>query len=318
MKQIVKLFSRQGRSKDKSTWLPFAACTLLLLFAGSAYGQQDPLYSQYLNTPMIINPAYAGFSRDLNLSLNYRKQWAGFDGSPQTTNLSGHMSLSQNKMGVGAILLQDKIGASTTTELQGVYAYHLPLTNEIKLSFGLQAGVINYKSDYSQLIINPNDPKFATVSELQPNLGAGFMITHLNYLVAASLPKMLQPSTNAGVQGLYSQNFYALGAYVFSISPRLRLKPYMLYRSVAKLKSSFDLGLMLMGDDSYTIGLFTRSFNTYGFLGQLKIGELLRLGYVFELPTNQSAGTSFTSHEIQLGLRIRALLYHDIESIRNF
>ncbi|HCZ36045.1 MAG TPA: hypothetical protein DHV26_08980, partial [Cytophagales bacterium] len=35
--------------------------TLLLGFASlTAMAQQDPLYSQYINNPLLINPAYTG------------------------------------------------------------------------------------------------------------------------------------------------------------------------------------------------------------------------------------------------------------------
>ena len=132
------------------------------------------------------------------------------------------------------------------------------------------------------------------------------------------MPKMLNASSNPASQGLYNKNFYALSAYLVNLTSRLRLKPFALYRSSARSKSSFDLGATLMGDDSYSIGLFTRSFTTYGFLAQLKLGELLRVGYVFELPTGHSAGTNFTSHEIQIIFRARIKQFHDIESIRNF
>ena len=38
----------------------------LCLIAQSALAQQDPLTSQYLNNYFIINPAYAGMTKDLS------------------------------------------------------------------------------------------------------------------------------------------------------------------------------------------------------------------------------------------------------------
>jgi type IX secretion system PorP/SprF family membrane protein len=283
-----------------------------------SYGQQDPLYAQYLNTPMIINPAYAGFSKDLNLALNYRRQWAGFEGNPQTTNFSGHMAMRNNQMGVGLILLQDKVGSSNSTEIEATYGYHLPVSDDARVSFGLQAGFINFKSDYSELIIDPNDPKFTATSVWQPNIGAGVMLSSTKYLLSVSLPKMLQSSTDNFASGLYNRSFYAMAAYMLVISQRIRIRPYALYRSSANSKGSFDVGATLMDPESYAVGVFTRNLNTYGASARLNIGERMRIGYVFELPTNQSAGARYTSHEIQIGFRIRAFLFHDVEAIRNF
>ena len=92
---------------------------LLTLFAFfysvSAMAQQDPLYSQYINNLLLINPAYSGSTSDLNLSAMYRKQWVGYEGSPATFNANGHIALSNNRMGAGLIVLQDKIGSDKTS-----------------------------------------------------------------------------------------------------------------------------------------------------------------------------------------------------------
>jgi len=291
---------------------------ILLLVVQKLSAQMDPLQAQYIYTPMVINPAYAGLTRDLNLAIDYRKQWAGFDGSPRTSSASGHMAINKNKMGVGLIAVQDNVGVNTSTEIEGVYSYHLQVNNETSLSFGLQFGAINYQNDYSELIVAPNDPKLATTNEWQPNFGAGLILTNDIYFISFSLPKMLNPTTETAAQGLYNKSLYLMGGYSFTLSSRLRLKPYALLRSASNNRSSYDVGVNLLGDDSYTIGAFTRSFHTHGLMAQIKLDELLRIGYVFELPTNQSAGAQYTTHEIQLIMRFGLTSFHDLSRVRNF
>jgi len=291
---------------------------LSIVAGANAVAQQDPLYAQYINNPFLINPAYAGYTRDLNVMSIYRKQWAGFTGSPTTMNASGQVALSKNKMGAGLMLMEDKIGSHNSTEVQGFYAYHLPISSDYTLSFGLQVGAVNYRTDYSDLTINPNDPKFTTTSEWLPTFGSGLLLTSEKVMLGLSLPKMLEAPVDSPARGLYNRHFYATAAYVMPLSYRLKIKPYALYRSSANAKSSIDLGGMLYGDDSYALGLFTRNLSTYGLLAQLKLGDLMRIAYVFELPTNQSAGLNFTSHEVMIGLRMRAFVFHDLDAIRNF
>ncbi|MDZ7650052.1 MAG: PorP/SprF family type IX secretion system membrane protein [Cytophagales bacterium] len=84
----------------------------LIFFAGSAFAQQDPLYAQYINNPMVINPAYAGLNNNFNASITYRNQWGGFEGNPATINFNSHISLLENKIGAGLLLVQDQIGNS--------------------------------------------------------------------------------------------------------------------------------------------------------------------------------------------------------------
>lgn len=297
--------------------------TLSLLFTGLClivHAQQDPLYSQYLTTPLLINPAYTGYSRNLSGSVSYRKQWANFDGSPETFNASGQLALADNRMGLGVILLQDKIGSDNTTEMQFTYGYHVPLRNDLNLSFGLQGGFVNYRTDYSGLIINPDDPRFSNQSEWRPTIGAGIMVSSENLLLAASMPKMLKRSSDADsiATGLYNQNFYLLGAYVWQMNYRLKFKPWVLLRGENNAKISYDAGVAMTADNSYTLALFTRDLGTLGFMAQIELGDHFRFGYVFELPTGQSVGTRFTTHEVMLGARMRLFRFHDISSIRNF
>jgi type IX secretion system PorP/SprF family membrane protein len=294
---------------------------LLLVISGvHVFAQQDPLYSQYMMNPLLINPAYSGMTTDLNASVMYRKQWAGFDGSPTTFNANAHIALATNKMGVGLIILQDQIGADKTTEVTATYAYHLPLSETLKLSFGLQGGVINYHSDYSDIKFNPADAKFTNMSEWKPNIGSGFLLYSDRFMVGLSVPKMLKATSNieSVTTSLYNQHVYLFAAYVVPLSYRIKFKPWILARTVSGAPVSLDYAASIKVDDSYTLGLFSRNLNTYGFLAQINLGDNLRLGYVFELPGKNSVGTHYTTHELTLGVRLGVLTFHDLGAIRDF
>lgn len=292
----------------------------VFFFCVTAMAQQDPLYSQYINNLLVINPAYSGSTTDLNMSAMYRKQWVGFEGSPATFNATGHIALSNNRMGAGLIVLQDKIGSDKTSEITFTYGYHLPLNNEMTLSFGLQGGAINYYSDYSDLKVNPADSKFTNQSVWKPNFGTGFILKNEKFLVGFSVPKLLK--ANSTVEqlstSLYNQHGYALGAYVFQVSYRMKLKPWVLARMIKGAPTSLDYGASVKIDDSYSLGFFTRNFETYGTFAQINFGDHLRFAYVFELPTKNSVGTQFTTHELTMGVRLSTLSFHDLDKIRNF
>jgi len=294
---------------------------LLIVISGvTVFAQQDPLYSQYMLNPFIINPAYSGMTTDLNASVMYRKQWAGFEGSPVTFNANAHIALSGNKMGAGIIVLQDQIGTDKTTEITATYAYHLPLNDKLKLSFGLQGGVVNYYSDYSDLNFNRADAKFTNSSEWKPNFGSGLLLYSEKFMIGLSVPKMLKASSaiESVTTGLYTQHAYLFGAYVFPLSYRIKLKPWILARAVSGVPISLDYAASIKVDDSYTLGFFTRNFSTYGFLAQINLGDNFRFGYVFELPTKNSVGTQYNTHEITLGVRVGVLSFHDLGAVRDF
>ncbi|MEJ0056245.1 MAG: type IX secretion system membrane protein PorP/SprF [Bacteroidota bacterium] len=266
-------------------------------------GQQDPIYAQYLNNPMIINPAYAGSNNMFNAGIQYRTQWAGLDGNPTTVNFNSHMSVFQNKVGLGVQVIQDKLGDTKNTEFNTLYSYKIKLS-DATLSFGMQAGFIRYTSDPSGLSIrDPGDPAFVTLSEMKFNTGAGLLLKNDRYMVGLSVPRLLPTTVSQGGQTiqLYSQNYYLFGSYVFFLSEGLRFKPSVLLRGTQGSPLSADVNASLNFKEFYTAGLFTRNFKTYGLLAQIMV-KSFRFGYVFEMPGSQASGLNFTSHEVTLGI----------------
>jgi type IX secretion system PorP/SprF family membrane protein len=286
------------------------------------YSQQDPLYTQYINNPFVINPAYGGMTNNLNASINYRYQWTGFEGSPKSFNANGHMALADNLMGAGFLAISDQLGASTTNEFFGTYSYRLQIDKRNTLSFGLQGGISNYQTDNNK--VNPqdsSDPLFqGTLSKTAPNLGAGLILSSDKYFVSLSIPRMLEASLEEdGIQASqYTRHIYAMGSYLSFLSERIRLRPSILLKYVSGSPASVDLNAVFIIHENYQVGLLTRDFNTYGFLGQVVIKDSFRFGYVFEVPTGSSVGSNFVTHEVTLGIRFNVLPFHSNNSVISF
>jgi type IX secretion system PorP/SprF family membrane protein len=294
---------------------------LLSVIVFRTHGQSDPIYAQYLNNPFILNPAYAGHTKNLNASVSFRKQWSGFDGSPETLNASAHTSLSGNKMGIGLIIVQDRIGVNRNSDVLATYAYRIDLGQQV-LSFGLQAGVTNYRIDNSRLdVYDPNGMEFAeNQSVLKSSFGAGLLLSGDRYLLGLSVPRMLKHKTSFGDEEVqfYRQHFYLTGAYTIFLSDRLRLKPSVLLKGVKGAPLSADYNVTIQADQKYSAGLYARNLNAYGLIAQLKLSDRYRLGYAFEVPTNKSVGARFTSHELTLGINLDVLDFHDSSGISSF
>lgn len=286
----------------------------------SAQAQIDPLYAQYLNNPLLINSAYTGHNNNFTGSVSYRKQWAGFDGSPVTYNVTAHSSFADNKMGAGLIILRDEIGSNANTEVQATYSYKLDLQDKY-LSFGLQGGIVNFKSNNGD--VNPYDPTdpifYGTQNSSKPTIGAGVILSSERYFFGLSVPRMLKSkATFDDVEAeLYSRHFYAMASYVIFLNERVRVKPSVLLKGVSGSPLSADVNVAFNFDEKYTAGAFTRNLNTYGLLAQMKLGEAYKLGYVFEVPTNNSVGSRFTSHEVTLTMNLK-LFESQANSINNF
>lgn len=298
---------------------------LFYLLGMSAFAQQDPLYSQYINNPMVINPAYAGLNDNFNASFTYRNQWGGFEGNPVTYNFNSHISLVDNKVGAGLLVVKDQIGSANNTEVQAAFSYKLQLDEEKTFSFGMQAGFVNFRDNFSG--VNPYDKDDVVFLQSEnitkPNLGVGAILKSDRVLLGVSIPRLLNTTINVsnatGSQDfqLYNRTLYVFGSYVYFLNENIRFKPAVLLRGVKGSPVSVDLNFNLNFNEKYTVGAFVRNFNSVGIQLQAKLGDILRLGYTFEIPTGKSVPTNFLTHEIFLGMTMPTFDFHD-RSISTF
>jgi len=273
--------------------------------------QQDPVYAQYPNNPFVLNPAYTGLNNRLNANLQYRSQWSAIEGHPETFNFNAHMSILDNKAGVGVIAVQDKIGENTTTEISATGSYKIKLRGDQVFSFGMQAGMMRFTNNNSNLNLQQGDPYFATYNVSHFNIGAGAMLKSDRYMVGLSVPRLLPVTVNQGAGQnilVYDRTYYLFGTYQIFLNERVRLRPAALVHASDKFKGSVDLNMNLQIEDFYSAGVFTRSFNTYGLLLQM-IVKHYRFGYAIEVPGSKTA-IPFTTHEFMLGISLRAFAFH--------
>lgn len=288
---------------------------ILLFFALRSHAQQDPLYSQYFNNPMLINPAFAGSMDRLYVGLAYRSQWSGIEGGPATFNFNSHIALADNKVGAGLVVVSDKIGNIKNTFYGGTGSYKLQVSNNTTLSFGMQLGMVQYTSNLDGLNIQNPDDRFAPFTDTKFNIGTGLLLKGDRYSVGLSVPQMLANTSTVGLGNaasqikVYSQNYYLFGSYVFNLSERIEFKPSTLLRFTSGSTPAADVNANFTFNRLYTAGVLIRNLNTFGLLLQ-GVHKNLRLGYVFELPTSSSA-LNFSTHEIGLAVSLDVMPKHN-------
>ena len=128
---------------------------LLFLIAvfglNEAIAQQNPLYSQYLFNDYAVNPAIGGTVNFYDVRSNHRYQWSGIVDAPRTYTLTVHGPMKNRKMGIGGFLFTDHVGPTRRTGLQFSYSYMLNITKDVKLSFGVSAGLLQWTVDASKI-----------------------------------------------------------------------------------------------------------------------------------------------------------------------
>jgi type IX secretion system PorP/SprF family membrane protein len=169
--------------------------------------QQRPQYTQYVFNNFLLNPAVTGIENYTDAKLGYRSQWTGLQGAPVTSYFSINAPIGDNFVqgdatafpasggenpssrlftqyyraaephhGIGFMIVSDKAGPITQTNIDASYAYHLGITDQLNLAVGVSAGVshINLNTDMITLETS-NDPVFNNInnSQWKPDLGVG-------------------------------------------------------------------------------------------------------------------------------------------------
>jgi len=173
---------------------------IVVLFTQIVKSQEGlPIYSDYLtDNYYLIHPSMAGVANCAKVRLTARQQWFGQDDAPKLLTLSINGRIKDSPSGIGGILYSDKNGFHSQTGAYFTYAHHLMFSrNEVDLnmlSFGLSAGVIQYKLDETSFLSEGFDPIIAGIeqSETNFNIDFGFSYHYLNFYAHATVKNLLK------------------------------------------------------------------------------------------------------------------------------
>lgn len=283
----------------------------IVLMLGSLVGfaQQDPMFTQYLNNPGLINPAYAGSHGSLNLNGIFRKQWVGMDWHPTTTAISVTSPFQNYEVGIGAEYLNETIGPLQQNGLYFDYAYHLRFDRGGNLSLGIKGGFNVYNLNLTELASNEYDPYVVTYGDRNkflPNFGVGAYYYTNSYFAGFSIPKLLRNSLSDGdselqVLGREERHlFFTAGGVFDAIRPVLKLKPTAMVRVVNGAPASFDVSLTAIVFERFWGGLMYRWGDAVAAHARVQANPRLQIGYSYDLTTSRLRPYNFGTHEIFL------------------
>jgi type IX secretion system PorP/SprF family membrane protein len=279
---------------------------LLLLFSVYATAQQKVQFTQYMFNTLVINPAYAGAEEALSLTFIQRKQWTGLERSPSTQTLSGHTLFKKNNIGLGATIINDRIGVHKNLSLLTNYAYHLTVREKSYLSMGLLAGIHNQRSDYSTLTgYQSNDPKLYNpyIAHTFFDFGAGVYYRSRRFHAGLSAPEILPAkiSVNDTLSiRLSSVNYFLFTKYSIPVNANLDAEPSVLVKYLPGLPVSFDLNMNMVFRKVLTMGLSYRKSESVDFLFKGQLTPQLQFGYAYDHPIGNISRISNGSHEIMI------------------
>lgn len=269
----------------------------MAMIAPKVWGQSEPMYSQYMLNGLIINPAYAGVHRVMDIALIYRNQWTGINGAPETKTISMHTLLNDKKSGVGFNLIRDDIGVTSQTMINVNYAYRLQLRQGV-LSFGLvpQLNLVNF--DFPDLNLqNSNDPSFTGKQNFREiSFGAGMFYHSEKFFLGLSLPHLTRSD-------LFEQHWFLNSGYVIDLQPFVKLKPSILMKYVKGAPLEIDINATVFWKNRFWLGASLRSFDGIYALTGINISRQFGIGYAFDLALTDLNPYAKGTHEIMLKYR---------------
>lgn len=284
-----------------------------VLIPVSLSGQLSPVTNQYVLNPLTINPAFAGNRGALNIAALYRRQWAGISGSPETMSLLIDAPLNNEKIGLGLMIVNDKIGVTKETQFITNYAYRIELSKGT-LSFGLGAGLITTNTAWSDLVVlDPGDEFYLIDSRrfIVPSFSFGAYYSNEKYYAGFSIPKFLSYKYNFDKNkynmkidpGQY--NYMLTGGYVYTVSSKLNFLPSTLLTYSPGEKILYDLNAHFSYIDRFWAGLSYRNGRSIASLFQFQLNNQIRFAYTYDFDIGKLGRYSNGSHEIMFRYEFR-------------
>lgn len=291
----------------KATYIKTLFVSILAYFISfMAVGQKEPQYTQYMYNIGSFNPAYAGTVETPEIIGLYRAQWIEIPGAPRTFRFGVNVPFANEKNGLGFNVVSDQLGPSTQTYVDVAYSYQVSVSDNTKLSFGLDVGGSFLNVDFSKGSFEiENEPLLntETVNKFYPTIGAGTFLYADDWYVGLSIPNFLTNGIYGDEVAVLVEDkvqFNFIGGYVFDLSETLKFKPAFMLNYLQGSPVNMNLSTNFLINDVFTAGVSYRVDNAFSALAGFQVSSDMFLGYSYDYTTNALSDYNSGSHEIIL------------------
>jgi type IX secretion system PorP/SprF family membrane protein len=290
---------------------------ILAFFAvATSKAQQLPLYSNYIFTPYVFNPAMSGLNGVTEVAVVNRRQWTGVQGAPITTAIMANGDLADQKFGWSAYAYNDQTDIVSRSAIYGSYAYHVKFSEKNSISLGLSAGYMNNSIDQSGINVgDDSDPLlYANLNDgatFDINFGVSLKLG--DFTLGAAAPQLLAPAV------VYSNNYdgpiqyQLIRHYIVNTqydiqmqNGKMILSPFAVLRAADGVSPQVDAGLMFNMTDYFFVGAAYRSSYAVTANAGVHLTENLTFGYAYDFSTSEFGYDMGRSHEFMLRWRFGA------------
>ncbi len=290
---------------------------LLVLSQTMVVAQQRPHYTMYMANNFVLNPALAGIEPYIDLKLAARSQWTGINDAPKTLYATINSPLSinnfrNNRIGIGGKIFVDQTGPIMLSSAEVNAAYHLPLNEMYRLSFGVGAGMNYHRIDISKIQLrDPADPIYGVTdfARMDPVVSAGLWFYSTDLYVGIAAQNLLENnySLSSSVPGEAQmglrRHYFATAGYRFRFG-EFYLTPSTMLKFVHPAPVSYDINLKGQFSDVFWTGITWRHQDGVAAMAGFFISSSLNVAYSYDFINSDLRRHSLGSHEIILGINI--------------
>lgn len=272
----------------------------------SMKAQIEPQYTQYLFNIGSFNPAYSVSLENADVTGLYRAQFIDIPGSPRNIRLGGNFPLKNKRNGISFNAISDQLGPASQTFINVAYAFQVNLTDNTKLSFGLDAGAAILDVDFSEgTFENPGEPILGRqqINEFFPTVGAGTFLYSDDWYIGLSVPNVLTDDIfNEDVATIIEDRFQfnLIGGYVFNFTENLKFKPAFLANYINGAPLNLNISANFLIGNVVTAGASYRLDNAVSGLAGFQLSNGTFVGYSYDYSINGLSGFNQGSHEVIL------------------
>lgn len=284
---------------------------LMLVCSFTTYAQRtDPVFTQYMNSMQVVNPAYAGMWQKVGFQAFTRRYYVGQDKAPLVNSLIMYTPVKNENNGLGLNIVDYRFGYEKRLTINFDYSYQVRLDWQTYLRLGLKAGILNYDNLLTQYKLYPDgipDPNFQEDVHLKYllNWGVGALMYTTNYYIGFSIPQIIENNFSANRNNYSSlpelRYAYLLAGYITGQQRQIRFKPTLMVKGSLGYRIQADFAANFLFYDKFWIGAMYRTNNIGAIVTQFVMLKNIRFGYAMEFPFSRDIRKyQIGTHEFRL------------------
>jgi len=256
-----------------------------------------------------VAPAFAGFTQNHEGWLGYRSFATGIDGGTKLLTADVNGNLGEN-MGYGVSIINEKSGNFNNLFASVTYAYHLKISEDVNLSFGLSPAVIRsaYNLSNAKTYSATIDPVLADQAGLSgTGFDAGFslMFNVKGLFFSVNAPRLICQDLKFqnGIAN-YDRTIYGTISYSIDASDKFEIEP--IADVIYAMKGGLDWrgSLAMKYNKRAWVNLSYCSANWIGVGAGFSATNRIAVNYQYETGTSDLAKSVNGTHEVSVGFLI--------------